>query len=123
MDSLTTQLLVPITALYEAQKSMDDRTLQELQLYAPETCEVNVNSHTIEIPRLLVTGVRNTYITSARVTMDFEPTATRTVSNSSSVTMCLQVDPVPNLGDIIAESMTGSKTVASLPTTREEDVL
>jgi hypothetical protein len=117
MDSLTTQLMVPITALYEAQKSMDDRTLQELQLYAPETCEVNVNSHTIEIPRLLVTGVRNTYIASARMTMDFEPTPIRLLSKSSSVTMCLQVDPVPNLGEILAETTTVSKT------TTEEDVL
>jgi hypothetical protein len=107
MSSLSDQLLVPVSSLYDTQKYMDDRTLSELKSHASETCLMTVDRQVVEIPRLLLTGVRNTYITAARVTLDFQSTAIRILPHASSVTLNIQSDPVPNLGEMLAETVTG----------------
>jgi hypothetical protein len=60
-----------------------------------------VQDKVVSVPRLLLTGIRSTIVTSARITIDFQNTATRVIHNTSSLSMNITTEPMSDLRDQI----------------------
>jgi hypothetical protein len=104
MEAFTNLLLAPVFAIYETQQAIDQRIIADLELQASEHCSFQIGETSIEVPRLLLTGVRSMSITSARFSLDLQPTASRLLPKSSSLSINLQTEPIANLGEMLVEA-------------------
>ena len=103
MNTLTDQLLEPISAILTAQTELDRRFIEDIVRNASQTYEIMVQGKIVLVPRLLLTGIRSTVVTSARITIDFENTATRTIRNTSSLAMNINTEAMSDLRDQLLE--------------------
>ena len=101
MNTLSNQLIEPICAILNAQIELDRRLIEDIVQNAAQTYDIVVQDKVVSVPRLLLTGIRSTIVTSARITIDFDHTATRTLHNTSSMSMNITTEPMSDLRDQI----------------------
>jgi hypothetical protein len=107
MNTLTDKLLEPIGAILTAQTELDRRFIEDILQNASQTYEIVVQGKVVSVPRLLLTGIRSTVVTSARITIDFEKTSTRIIQNTSSLAMNINTEAMSDLRDQLLDPSNG----------------
>jgi hypothetical protein len=108
MNSVGSHLLLPISALFEAQIEMDKRLISDLQHHSSLRYPIVIDDNIIQIPHLLLTSVRSTVVTSARITIDLHSTMIRTIQKSASVTLNIDTESRADLRDMLLDQCNGS---------------
>jgi hypothetical protein len=108
MNSVGSHLLLPISALFEAQIEMDKRLISDLQHHSSLRYPIVIDDNIIQIPHLLLTNVRSTVVTSARITIDLHSTMIRTIQKSASVTLNIDTESRADLRDMLLDQGNGS---------------
>lgn len=96
--SISDQLRLHLLALCDVQSDLDDRLITDLQQTVAQRHRFCLpNDTVVEIPHLLLTGIRSTAVTSARITINLQANAMRIIPQASSVAVSINTEDMPDL--------------------------